>query len=36
MKFWELTKINQSDEREVNQSDERKVNQSDVGMQMRW
>jgi hypothetical protein len=27
--FWELTKINQSDEREVNQSDEREVNQSD-------
>jgi hypothetical protein len=36
MRFWELTKINQSDEREVNQSDEREVNQSDVGMQMRW
>jgi hypothetical protein len=44
VRFWELTKINQSDEREVNQSDEREVNQSDerevnqsdVGMQMRW
>jgi hypothetical protein len=44
MRFWELTKINQSDERQVNQSDERQVNQSDerqvnqldVGMQMRW
>jgi hypothetical protein len=44
MRFWELTKINQSDERQVNQSDEkhvnqsdeREVNQSDVGMQMKW
>jgi hypothetical protein len=25
MRFWELTKINQSDEREVNQSDEREL-----------
>jgi hypothetical protein len=29
MRFWELTKVNQSDERQVNQSDERQVNQSD-------
>jgi hypothetical protein len=29
MRFWELTKINQSDERQVNQSDEREINQSE-------
>jgi hypothetical protein len=29
VRFWELTKVNQSDERQVNQSDERQVNQSD-------
>jgi hypothetical protein len=29
MRFWELTNINQSNEKQVNQSDEREVNQSD-------
>jgi hypothetical protein len=29
VRFWELTKVNKSEERQVNQSDERQVNQSD-------